>query len=208
MTPSVQPSKAPTTILPSSTPTMSGFISTISATTSVSEEVEQNEIEDFIRDVAGIYGVDTTDITAGTTYTSSGSLSIAIPNDMLLSEVEDAVSISIAETLGVHPQAVDVTVDAETGEVLFTVSTPTFDEAENIQDSLENTQSIIESIESIIPSVSVDEFDVSNDIDVTIEFVIDADDTANDLTQAAFQSEQLLSDRDFDVTVQSKSIFI
>ena len=58
-----------------------------------------------------------------------------------------------------------------------------------------------------MPSISMEEFDVFDQIDATIEFVVDADDAANDLTQAAFQSEQFLSDLEFDVKVQSKLIF-
>ena len=210
MLPSLQPIKAPTTTQPSAPPTMSGFISTVTATTSVSEDFDQSTIEDYITDVAQIYGVDASDITAETAYTTSGSLSMTIPTDVSISEVEESVAISIAESLNIHPQAVAVTVDAETGEVHFTVTTPSFDEAADIQFDLENaerTESIIGTIEDLLPSVSVEEFAVSEDIDVTIEFVVDADDAANDLTQAAFQSEQLLSGLDFDVTVESNLTF-
>ena len=195
-------------MLPSALPTISGSVSTITATTSVSEDFDQNTIDHLIEDVAEIYGVRTADVTADTIYTSSGSLSMTIPDDIPLSEVEDVVATSIAELLGIHPQAIEVNVDAETGEVHFSVTTSTFDEAANIQSNLENTESIISSIEAAIPSVSVDDVDVSDDIDVTIEFVIDADDASNDLTHAAFQSQQLLSDLAFDVTVESKLFFV
>ena len=44
---------------------------------------------------------------------------------------------------------------------------------------------------------------VSPEISAALEFTVDADQATNDLTQAAWQTEQLLS-ADFAVTVESK----
>jgi hypothetical protein len=94
----------------------------------------------------------------------------------------------------------------ETGEVDFTVTSDNFNEAASVQFELENDkqiESIISGIEGALP-VTVENYDVNNDVAASIEFTVDADDANNDLTQAAWQSEQLLSD--FDVSVENAYI--
>ena len=61
-------------------------------------------------------------------------------------------------------------------------------------------------IEDALPTVSVNNLDTFDDVNVVFEITIDANDAENDLTQAAWQSEQLLSD--FDVTVESNKVLL
>ena len=80
-----------------------------------------------------------------------------------------------------------------------------FNEVASIQFDLENAQyqeTITSGIESAVPTITVGTVDVNEDVVVTLEIVVDANEADNDLTQAAWQSEQLLSD--FDVNVESK----
>ena len=94
----------------------------------------------------------------------------------------------------------------DTGVVEFTISSDNFEEAAGVAFDLDNDQyqqAIVDSIESSIPSIVVEEYEVDTEVTANIEFTVDADDASNDLTQAAWQSEQLLSD--FDVEVQSNS---
>jgi hypothetical protein len=119
-------------------------------------------------------------------------------------QLVDAISSSIAESLGVHPSEVNVEVDMETGAVEFTVASDNYENAAANQFELDNDQkieSIINEIEQTIPEVSVDSYDVTDDIEASLEFTVDANFAENDLTQAAWQSEQLLSD--FDVFVNT-----
>lgn len=208
--PSLQPLKAPSSTQPSILPTISGFVSTITASASISEELNQNTIQNYIIDIAEIYGVGVDEVAAETVYTSSGSLIMAIPRDIPISEAQEVVAISVAESLGIHPSNIQVIADAESGEVHFTVTSPSFEEAAGVQFDLENgqrSQLIIEAIEDALPLVSVEGIIVLDDIGVTIQLLVDANNAENDLTQSAYQSEQLFSNLEFDVTVQSNLFF-
>ena len=183
---------------------MAGWVSTVTATTVLTEPLDQTTVDNYASDLAELYGVDLADVEVATSYTASGSMSISIPSDVSETDLIDTVTTSIAESLGVHPSEVEVTIDMETGSVDFTIVADNFSEAAGIQFDLENDQyqdEIIGSIETALPEISVEEYGVSDEVAASIEFTIDADDADNDLTQAAWQSEQLLSE--FDVIVES-----
>ena len=82
---------------------LSGFVSTVTATTTVTEDFDQSIVEDYIDNVATFYGVDSSAVTANTIYTTSGTLLITIPVDVTPEEIESAVANSIADSIGFHP---------------------------------------------------------------------------------------------------------
>eukprot|EP00493_Phyllostaurus_siculus_P005344 UN05383 len=95
----------------------------------------------------------------------------------------------------------------ETGEVSYTVTTDSFNDAASTQFDLakDSTQDDITSaIETAFPSIDVDNVGVSEEIDVSIEFTVDANNAGSDVTQAAWQTEQMLSA--FDVNVENASV--
>ena len=202
--PSSLPSGNPVTSIPSASPSLSGWRAEITASSPTTSDIEDAAINDYASDIANYYGVPIEDVQTSTAYETSGTLTMTIPDDVPESDVIDAVTISIAETLGVHPSNVEVVVDMETGEVEYIVSSNSFLEAAGVQYDLENTQfqeAITESIEETLPSVSTESITVSPEITATMAFVVDADDARNDLTQAAYQTEELLSG--FDMVVES-----
>jgi len=200
--PSVTPSVGPTTMLPSTVPSLTGWVATVRASTTVTTPIDSTEIEHYASNVAQYYGVDISDVTVSTAYETTGSLTLMIPDDVNENELVDAITDSISESLDLHPQDVNVIVNMETGEVTFTIDSDDFIGANEAQFELARDQhAIIAAIQNVIPDVQVEEFIVSENIDATIEFTIDADEASNDLTQAAWRSEQLLSD--FDVAVES-----
>ena len=187
---------------------MTGWIATVSASTTATSEMSTSTINDYATSVAEFYGVEPSDVVVSTAYESTGSLTLTIPDDLSEDELTDAVIASLAESLGVHPQDVGVTVDMETGEVDFVITSDTFGDAASIAFDLDNYQyqdDITESIQNALPLVTVDTFEPSAEVTASLEFTIDANDADNDLTQAAWQSEQLLSD--FDVTIESTTFF-
>lgn len=196
----------PVTSIPSASPSLAGWVASASTTTATTEAVDEAVIDGFVSDLANYYGVETTDIETTTVYTATGSLEISLPEGVSEAELVDAVSASIAESLGVHPQDVAVTVDMETGSVEFSVTSEDFDEASQNQFDLDNDNiqnSIVNAIETAVPEATVDSYEVEADVTATIEFTIDADDATNDRTQAEWQSEQLLSSFG-DVEIESK----
>lgn len=195
--PSRTPSQVPTTAIPSAAPSMSGWVATVSTSTATTEEIDSTIVDDYISQIATIYGVDPSDITSETAYATSGSMQMTIPIGVSEDEVIDAVTASIAEALGVHPQDVDVLVNVDTGDVQYTVTSDNYSDAAGNQFDLANDivrDGIIASIESVLPSATVDGYEVSEDVDATLTFTVDADDALNDLTQAAFQANNVLSD--------------
>ena len=124
---------------------------------------------------------------------------ITILSEVSETDLIDVITTSIANSLGVHPQDVDVSIDMETGDVEFTVTSENFNDAAADQFDLSNDQyrnNIIDGITSALPSVTVDNYSVLDGITATIDFTVDADVATNDLTQAAFQAEQLFSSFD------------
>ena len=187
--------------MPSAQPSFAGWVSTVSATTTVTEAIEQDVLDGYTADLAAYYGVELSDITPTTVYAASGSMQLSTPITASESDVIDAIESSIAETLGVHPQDVTVTVDLDTGVVEFSVSSESFTDAAGSQFNLENDQTRDAIIAGIGSVVDVEEYVVDPSVSATVEWTIDADSASNDITQAAWQSEQLLSD--FDVTFES-----
>ena len=203
--PSVTPSLRPTTTLPSAVPSLTGWVATVSASTVVTTAIDSNEIENYAASVAEYYGVEESDVTVTTSYETTGTLTMIIPNDVSENELVDVITENIAESLGVHPQEISVVVDMETGEVSFTISSDDYIGANESQFELERDQdSIIAAIENAIPQITVEDLSISEDVDAIIEFTVDADEASNDLTQAAWRSEQLLSD--FDVVVENNYV--
>ena len=190
--------------MPTRSPSISGWVATVSASTSTTSDIGTSTITNIEETIAGYYGISTDDISSEVAYGASGSFTLAIPDDVSEDTVIDAVISSVAESLDVHPSDIDVTVDMETGEVEFTVSSESYSEAAQNQFDLSSDsfeESISSSIEVAIPSTVFEDFVVSDDVEATIEFIVDADPEAQDLTAAGYQTEQLLNE--FEVEVES-----
>ena len=204
--PSKTPSSRPSTTIPSAPPSVTGLVATVTASTSITEALDDTEVSAYTDSVAEYYGVDADDVSTTVIYSATGSMVVNVPEGVTEEELSNAVQDSIASSLGVHPQNVQVDVDLETGEVTFTVISDDFDTIQEAQFNLVNEvtqQDIVSGIVEDIPEAVVDSISVSDETTATIEFTVDADEASNDVTQAAWQTEQLLSGA-FDVEVDSK----
>ena len=204
--PSKTPSSRPSTTIPSAPPSVTGLVATVTASTSTTEALDDTEVSAYTDSVAEYYGVDADDVSTTVIYSATGSMVVNVPEGVTEEELSNSVQDSIATSLGVHPQNVQVDVDLETGEVTFTVISDDFDTIQEAQFNLVNEvtqQDIVSGIVEDIPEAVVDSISVSDETTATIEFTVDADEASNDVTQAAWQTEQLLSGA-FDVEVDSK----
>lgn len=209
--PTVRPTGIPSTSIPSATPSVTGWVASISATRTATNPISSNTIDGYIAGVAQFYGVNETDVEVATRYDITGSISVNIPEGVSENDLKGAITSSIAESLEVHPSDVEVIIDMESGAVEFTITSDDFDGAANIQFDLGNdrTQTIIvNQIENALPTVDVDAYEIDDDIIASIEIIVDANDANNDLTQAAWQSEQLLSEFDVNVNSNGKRFLI
>eukprot|EP00493_Phyllostaurus_siculus_P026138 UN26483 len=89
------PSLVPT----SARPSMSSWVGTVSASTAATEELDQNTIDDYTSTIPDYYGVVPSDVTIESTYAASGSMTISIPESATETELVDAVTTSIADSL-------------------------------------------------------------------------------------------------------------
>eukprot|EP00493_Phyllostaurus_siculus_P006635 UN06703 len=77
-------------------------------------------------------------------------MTVSIPESANEAELVDIIASSIADAIGVHPSKVAVTVDMDSGDVEFLISTEEFNEGANAQFNLENAyyrDEIVNSIE-------------------------------------------------------------
>lgn len=193
--------------MPSSSPSIIGWVSKIIASTTITQQLDTTTIDSYTSRVAEFYGTQPEYIEVETTYETSGKVSISTPDGVSEEEVINTIANAIAESLGLHPSDVDVAMNMITGEAVFTVTSEDYGEAVATQFALETDQriaSIIRSIEAEIPDIIVNNFDVDDDVTVSLEFAVDANNASNDLTQAAWLSEQLLSD--FEVTIDASYV--
>ena len=206
--PSADPSSAPTSTIPTAPPSLSGWVATVTASTITTSKLDADTLQNYAASIAESYGVGAADVSTSVTYSASGTMSIAIPEGSTQEQLTEAIKASLSESLGIHPQNVEVKVDMLSGEVTFTISSNDFNAVQSAKFDLENEvilREITSKIESEIPESKVTNVSVSPDTRATVEFIVDADNAKNDLTQAAWQTENLLSD--FDVEIKSKFLF-
>jgi hypothetical protein len=72
--PTVKPTRAPLTSVPSPVPSISGWVATISASTAATGPISTNEIQSYTENVAEFYGVDESNVEVVTTYETTGSM--------------------------------------------------------------------------------------------------------------------------------------
>ena len=135
--PSDIPSVSPTTMIPSAAPSYFGMVATVVAKSVATEELSSSRIEELAKEVAEIYGVNsTTDVQAEVDYEISGTLDVSFPKDVSDEEKIDALTEALSTSLDVHPKDIEITIDEETGEISYTISSDDLQKAEQVQWSL------------------------------------------------------------------------
>ena len=134
--PSTIPSLSPATSQPSSQPVMTGLVITVDVSTPTTEALTPEEIVALENTILGAYDISSDDIATSIGYTVSGELDLSLPEDTTEAELADAVINLLAEQTGVHPREVTIdSINLETGEVSYTISTDDFDNTQQIQQS-------------------------------------------------------------------------
>jgi len=209
LAPSSRPSQFPTTDVPSARPSLSGWVITLTTSTTVQTSLDDLVVNDYVTSVANYYGVNESDVTSSVSYNTKGSVVLVLPEDATSSDVVKAVAESVAASLDIHPSSVDVFVDMDNGLVSFIVSSEDYSQAaENQFDLSSNAYAadIISSIEVLLTGASVESYDVSNDVEAVVGFTVDADEAMEDLTAAAFEALQFFENEGLNVEIDSKSL--
>ena len=82
------------------------------------------------------YKVDDEDIATVVEYTATGTMTVDLPPEMTEEEATAILTDAIAESLGISPEDVEVSVDMETGEVIYVVTGDSFEETSEFIDTL------------------------------------------------------------------------
>ena len=168
----------------------------------MTQELTDADIESIMIIAIDEFDVSNEDIRAEVSYVTSAAIQLSIPEETSEDEVVQAVSSTLADLLGVHPRDIVVTsIDLETGEIEYEVSSEIFSETSNIQTVLDSLSSddIEELMQEVIPSIAVESNRVDENIEVDVSIVVDGSDAGN-LREARIGVETILTDMGYDVT--------
>ena len=92
-----------------------------------------NELQDII---AGAYGVKVNDLATSTEYVTTGKILVTIPDSVSTEEALAALSESLASTLDIDENSIQLTIDSISGEVEYSISTNDYSETTSILDAM------------------------------------------------------------------------
>ena len=173
--PSTSPSMSPVTTIPSAVPTITGAVASVSISGTVTSSMSSDDIDAISSDIAEIYGVDASDVETTVDYVASGTLDVTIPTGVSEEEAINAIQESISDVLGVHPKDVVVTID-DNGDVMYSVSGVTYDEAAAIQNAAAQAtfvDQVTADLNEGDSGVVVESSTSNNDIEVILSVTVD-----------------------------------
>lgn len=141
-------------------------------------------------------------VTIEVDYVTSGVLHISLDDETSEKDIAETVTSSLAELLDIHQRYIAVTsVDLESGEVFYEISSPNYDDASEIRFNLEALElSDIENEMKIsILSVEVESVDVNVDIKADVNIVVDGS-VAGSIGESKRDVTDIFNDQGFDVT--------
>ena len=119
-------------------------------------------------------------------------MDVTIPDTVSESEALTSLTASLADALGIDEENINLSIDAETGEITYTIGTPDYESASEIQSELE-VPSLVNLL-NVAGVVTVDSVEPNNDIIADITVVVDADELTVPLQQAENTIDALLDD--------------
>lgn len=169
----------------------------------VSVDLTSNEIADMTTsEVVDSFNVDASDVTTDVDYLSTGSVEISVDDETTEIDIIAAMTSTLAEVLDIHSRDVTiVSVDLESGEVLYEIASETYEVADIIQNQMNSlsTSTLANVIETILPTAQIEAINVDDDIKVDVTIIVDGSESDN-IGQANRNVEQILGDQGFDVS--------
>lgn len=147
--------------------------------------VGDDELETITNEVERVFGVDK--VTTVVEYETFGSMVVEVPRDATEEEVVADIRDALAEMLSLDPAEVEVTVNMETGDVLYTISADSFEDAEIIRDALD-ADNAVKLLEDNTDTVGVESINAGDNIRANVLAIVDGDET----TTTANNGENLL----------------
>ena len=165
-------------MVPSAVPSITGSVSSLSMSGTVSSELETSDLKDITIELADIYGVDVSDIETTVDYIASGTLDVTIPDGLSEDEAVEVLRESISNVLGVHPKDIVVTID-ENGAVDYSVSGANYDEVASVQmiaDQNDFATRITDELKEDGSLMSVESSTVNPDLEIMVSTTVDTTD--------------------------------
>ena len=199
-----------TTVLPSSAPSVTGIVVTLTLTSTGS--LNTSEIEALEVAMAEEFGVAIDDVTADVTYTISGSIVLEeVPHDVSESELEAILEGGIAEALGVHSGYVTVDVDTSTGEATYTIVSDESDDASGMLDTIETDKFLSDvnsEISTDLSSTSITLVATEEEITMGVVVTIDATESNVDISETSERVASEFESGGFDSDFESNVSYV
>ena len=202
------PSISPITAIPSSHPTITGSIASVSISGSITEELSKADVDSITSELATIYGVPTSEVEIGVDYVTSGTLDVTIPSGVSDEEAVQGLEESISDVLGVHASDVVVTI-GEGGTVVYSVTGASYDDISAIQNKTSGelfASQVDEDLKDNASQVAVDSATADPDIEVVISATVDTSEA--NITFNVVEALINLTDSYGFTNVTSEGIFI
>lgn len=118
--PSISPTEAPTTLLPTQQPSITGLVVSLNLFKVVTGDVTESELNDIVSNAEALFNVASTDVVYDdVAYQVRGIIEATIPSDANPEEITEAFAQAIADSLNVHAKEIDIEVDMENGQVII-----------------------------------------------------------------------------------------
>ena len=113
------PSVSPLTSIPSSTPSFVGLVVSVDISRPATAALDDSEVIELQDLIVEAYGVDIDDLSTATTYVTSGTIAVTIPDSVSTEDALQDLKTSLASTLGVSEDDIKLVYNSESGEVAY-----------------------------------------------------------------------------------------
>ena len=148
----------------------------------VERTLTESEVTDLVNVVKSSFGTD--DVKVSVSYSTEGSLSFSATADVSDAEILEQLKSALAESLGVRPENIEVTLDRENGTATYKVLA---NDAESlvVLDDIVNSADFLSSTNAFLSNAGLSVSSVTAPGDVFVKLDITADsDTVLDLDGA------------------------
>ena len=190
--PSVSPSISPVTGLPTEAPSFLGLVVSVEISKSTTSALDEDEIRELQNIVAQAYGVSPDDIVSVTEYVTTGTISVEIPDSLTEDEALAALTAAMSTALGVSEESIELSIDAETGEVTYSVATGDYDESAAVLAALQDSN-VADQL-ATDSGIGITSVSPNPDVVAEVTAVVNADEVTVPLQQAENIVESLLGD--------------
>lgn len=176
----------------------------IEISTSTTSTLDDDEVEELESLVAQAYGVDNSEVTSITEYVTTGSLVVTILDDISNQDAINEITSALASSLGVGEDSITLSLDLESGEVSYTVTTPNYDDTADILDALKSDD-IVNLLMEMSDAVEITSVATNAEIIAQVDIIVNGDNVTVPLQQAENIFDALL-DNQYESNIQANYV--